>query len=193
MEGFSAAGMVGAVGLWAGAAGAAWACSREENKSTGKSACATRLWNALCAGEGACGPLVRNNLKDNRIVQLRILLRQRCGHFNFQTVRDGWSDPGLALDKLRDGCQRNAVKPESESGIGYGESGEDGGAAGVLRPRLYAQAKPGGNNKASRQFLHLDVGALRAAGVGDGSQIQAALAGCPAGQGGAVRRADEIH
>src|SRR5690348_17323547 len=106
MEGFSAGAMGGATGLCGAAVGAACACSiAAERKSTGKSASAT---------------LVRNDLKNNRIVQLRILLRQRCGYFNFQTVRDGWSNPGLALDKLRDGCERDAVKPESVSGIRHG-------------------------------------------------------------------------
>src|ERR1700704_3656385 len=42
-----------------------------------------------------CATLVRNNLKNNCIVQLRILLRQRCWYFNFKTVRHRRAHPRL--------------------------------------------------------------------------------------------------
>ena len=106
MEGLSAGCtcVAGAAGCCADAAGAAWAHSEADKtqRHTGKSACATPVRDNL----------IRNNLKNNCIVQLRILLRQRCGHFNFQTVHYGCSHPCLARKQLWDGLQRDPVEPE---------------------------------------------------------------------------------
>jgi hypothetical protein len=102
IEGLSAAG-TGAVGGITGFCGAICAFNEADKHSKaektqrhkGKSAWATRLWKILRAGEGACGPqfrtasgaapdtftkavrdnLIRNDLKNDCITQLRILLR----------------------------------------------------------------------------------------------------------------------
>lgn len=171
MDGFSAA---GAAGACAGDAGAA--CAHIEMEHQRKT---TKTQRRI--GAGGCVLLVGDDLKNNRIVQLRILLRQRCRHFNFQTVHDRWSYPRLALNKLWDRFKGDAVKAKSVSRVGCGESGQYGSAGCMLRAILYAQAKPGCNNKTSGEPLHLDVGGLCAAGMRDRSQIQTALAGGTAG------------
>jgi len=170
MDGFSGAGA--AAGACAGDAGVVCAHSDME-KQKKRMQTLRRIGGVII--------LVRDDLKNNRIVQLRVLLRQRCGHFNFQTVRDRWSDPRLALNKLWDRFKSDPVQPKNVSSVRYGESGQDSSAGCMLRSILYAHAEPGCNNKASWKLLHLDVGGLCAACVRDSSQIQTALAGCPTG------------
>src|ERR1051326_2090105 len=95
MEGFSA-GRMGAdeeADLAAEAAGAVCACT----VAPGQSPKNTKT-------------LIRNNLKDDRIVHLGIFFRHRRRNIDFQTVNQSWSNAGLALEELRSGLQGNAVK-----------------------------------------------------------------------------------
>lgn len=183
MDGFSATGA--AAGLCAGDTGATCAPRKAEKQRN--------MMQTLRRIGASNVILVWDDLKNNRIVQLRVLLRQRCGHFNFETVHDRWSDPRLALNKLWDRFKSDPVQAKSVSSVRYGESGQDSSTGCMLRAILYAHAKPGCNNKASWKLLHLDVGDLCPACVRNSSQIQAALAGGAAGQSGSIRRADEIH
>jgi len=103
------------------------------------------MQTAMRAGEGARGPqflasdallsacrtkvrnsLIRNNLENDCIVQLRILLRKRCGHFNLQSMHHGGSRPCLALQQLGNGLQRDSVQPECICWIGHGKRGQHG-------------------------------------------------------------------
>ena len=70
--------------------------------------------------------LIRNNLENNCIVQLRILLRKRCGHFNFQAMHHHGPHPCLALQQLGNGLQRDPVQPKRICRIGNGKRGQQG-------------------------------------------------------------------
>src|SRR5215467_3805736 len=87
--------------------------------------------------------LVGDDLKNDRIVQLRIPLRKRSWYIDFQPVDERWPNPGLALQKLRNGLQRDSVNAKGISRIGCGESCKDGGGGRMLRAVLNAHAKLG--------------------------------------------------
>src|SRR5579859_3437142 len=96
MEGLSA-GRRGAA-FCPGAAGAVCAETQTPRHSMGRSA--TRL--------------IRDDLKNDRIVQLGFFFCYGSRNVDFQTVNQSWSNAGLALKELGSGLQGDAVEPKSE-------------------------------------------------------------------------------
>ena len=108
MEGFSAGCCCGVpAGFCAGAAGAFCACNATAKHKAPKAMKARKRETALDA-------LIRNDLKNNCIVQLRVLLRQRSWYIDFQAMRKGRSNPRLGLDYLWRRGQRYAIQMKSK-------------------------------------------------------------------------------
>jgi len=155
----------------AGADCAKAAMLKDINTSRGRSISTPARKKPRAGGPGACATSVRNDLKNDRIVNLRIFFRHGSGYIDFETVDERWSDARLILHELRSELQGDTVEPKSERRIRSGESGEDGGSGCVLRGILYAQAEFGGHDKMLSSLLHLDIGIARATGMRNRAQI----------------------